>query len=81
LGHDDLTAFPLGALSAVLPALADIAEEAHRVDYVGALNLPRVAVLEPVVGHFNLLAVLDDLLEDTIVVADTISPCWNLKRG
>jgi hypothetical protein len=65
----------------VLPALADFAEEAHRVDYVGALDLPRVAVLEPVIGNFNLLPILDNLLEDTIVVADTVSPCWNLKCG
>ena len=59
----------------------DVAEEADRVDDVGSLDLPGVSVLEPVVGNFNLLAVLDNLLKDAIIVADTVSPGGDLKRG
>ena len=59
----------------------DVAEEADGVDDVGSLDLPGVSVLEPVVGHFNLFAVLDHLLEDTVIVADTVSPGGDLKRG
>jgi hypothetical protein len=36
-----------------------MAVESDRDKNVGALDLPRVAVLEPVVRNFNLLAILD----------------------
>ncbi len=42
-----------------------------------ALELPGVAVREPVVRHFFLPAVMDALLEQAVVVADAIAEGGN----
>ena len=47
--------------------------EAYRVDDVGPGELPRVAMREPVVRRLPLPAIGDELLEETVVVADAVS--------
>lgn len=58
--------------------MVHMAVEADRDKNVGALDLPRVSVLEPVVRNFDLLTVLDQLLKDSVIVADTVAPSWDL---
>ena len=81
LSHHDLAIDPVSALDAMLLVLVDAAVEAHGVDDVTALDLPRVPILEPEVGDLNLAAVLDHLLEDAVVVPDAVAPGWQLKCG
>ena len=49
----------------------------------GALHLPRIAHLEPVVGVLHLLASLgvNGLLEETILVAETVAPRGKVEGG
>jgi len=49
--------------------------------HVHPLDLPRVAVAEPVVRNLDLVAVLDDLLEDAVVVSDAVAPGWQVESG
>src|SRR6516165_12058257 len=44
------------------------------VGYLRALELPRVQKGQPLFGVFLLPAVLDDLAEQTVVVADAVTP-------
>ena len=48
---------------------------------IDTLDLPRVAVLKPVVRDLDLGAVLDDLAEDAVLVADPVSPGWVVEGG
>ena len=48
---------------------------------INALNFPRIAVLKPIVRDLDLGAVLNDLAEDTVLVADTIAPGWVVEGG
>ena len=59
-------------LVAVLDAV-DPAAEADRVRDLGPLELPRVAGGQPVLGELVLPAVLQDLPEDAVVVADAVA--------
>lgn len=43
-------------------------------------ELPRVEV-QPVVGDFNLVAVNDFLLENTVAVSQTVTPGREVERG
>jgi hypothetical protein len=45
-----------------------------------ARDLPRVREREPVVGHLDLSAVADNLLEDPVVVADAVAPRRQVQR-
>src|SRR4029077_20006209 len=51
----------------------------HRI--VRAGNLPRVGAPEPIVRQFVLPAILDGLLEDTVLIPQSITHGWNLHRG
>ena len=42
-------------------------------------KLPRIEV-KPVVRHFDLIAIYDLLLEDSIAISETISPGWVVER-
>ena len=47
----------------------------HHLCILRSAKLERIAVLQPVVGYFYLITVLDGLLEHTIAIADTASVC------
>ena len=53
--------------------------EIYRICKVRSLQLPRVSVLEPVVWLLHLIAVLDLLAENAVVISDSISICRKLK--
>ena len=42
-------------------------------------KFPRIKV-EPVIGHFNLIAIDNLLLEDTIPISQTVAPSREVKR-
>ena len=48
----------------------NLAAEANRYLLLRACNLPHAAVLKPVIGRFNLLAVNDELLEQAVFISD-----------
>ena len=58
----------------------DVAAEADRVGDLGALELPRVAEGEPVIGQLVLYAALDHLAEQPVLVADAISVRRDAER-
>mmetsp|Transcript_13500 Transcript_13500/g.35937 ORF Transcript_13500/g.35937 Transcript_13500/m.35937 type:complete len:419 (-) Transcript_13500:13-1269(-) len=76
-GLDDLAPCPLPALAVVLK----VTEEADGIGDVETLDLPRVAVDEPVVGDLNLVEILDLLLEHAILVADAVAPAREVESG
>lgn len=49
--------------------------------HVNSLDLPRVAIAEPVVRDFDLVAILDNLLKNSVIVADAVSPCGIVQGG
>src|SRR5262245_10050139 len=57
---------------------ADRGIELDRDDFLRAPHFPGVGVTQPEVGMFNLVAVLDLLAEDTVVIAQPIAYCRNL---
>ena len=79
-GNNLLTAFPLGD-TGTTAALSESTEEADGVGDIGAFNFPGVAFGEPVVGHLNLIAVLDLLPEYSVVVPDPVAHGGYVKRG
>ena len=62
----------MGALVVALDHF-DPAAEADGVIVFGAVEFPRIAVDEPVLGRFLLPAAADDLAEQAVVVADAIA--------
>ena len=83
IGHSDdlLAAFPVGSLGVTVLVLVGDTIESNLVSDILSLNLPWVSVVKPKIRNFSLVTILDDLLENTIIVSDTISPSWNLKSG
>jgi len=78
---DGLAVLPVAALDALgVGRPADLAVKLDLVLHVHALDLPRVAVAEPVVRHLHLVAVLDQLLEDAVVVANPVPPGRIVQR-
>ncbi|OPZ04772.1 MAG: hypothetical protein BWZ09_01577 [Alphaproteobacteria bacterium ADurb.BinA305] len=61
--------------------LLQVAAEADAHADLGAGELPRVAVREPVVGHLDLLPVDDLLAEHAVVVADAVAEAGHAERG
>ena len=49
--------------------LNDFAIEPHRIVDITAFHLPRVSVLQPWIGKFNLIAIDNALCKDTILVS------------
>lgn len=80
-GNDLLAALPLGSFSAAVLVLLRVAVEADLVSDVLSLDLPGVAVVEPEVWDLNLVAVSDLLLEDTVVVSNTVAPSRDFECG
>ena len=56
------------------------AAEVDVVDHLGPLELPRVAERQPVLRIFLLPAVLDDLAEQAVVVADAVAVGGDAER-
>jgi len=81
LRDNDFTTIPLSALDTVIIVLAYMTEKANRVGDIRTFDLPRIAKLFPVVRYFLLAAFVNDLLENSVVVADTIAPSGNLHSG
>mmetsp|Transcript_41521 Transcript_41521/g.96930 ORF Transcript_41521/g.96930 Transcript_41521/m.96930 type:complete len:774 (+) Transcript_41521:686-3007(+) len=57
------------------------AVEGDRVRDVKALDLPGVAVRQPRVGELDLDAILDALLEHTVLITDTVAPSRQVEGG
>ena len=74
-------AFPEGLLDAVVPDLLDVAVEPDLVLHVEALDLPGVALVEPVIRLLDLVAVADGLLEDAVGVPEAVAPAGVVERG
>jgi hypothetical protein len=58
----------------------DVPAKAHRVHDARPLEFPRVAEREPLLRHLVLPAVVDDLPEDAVVVADAIAVRRDAER-
>ena len=65
------------SLHAVNRTLLAATAEVNHIAHVHALNLPGIAVGQPEVWVLHLPSVLDTLLEDAIVVPDSVSPCYS----
>ncbi len=74
LGHHCLALDPIAALNTVFCIFFNSAVELDWIDDVTAFNLPRVTVFEPEIRDLDLAAILNHLLEDTIVVPDAVAP-------
>lgn len=58
----------------------DVSVEPDRVGHIETGDLPRAFTVEPRVGRFQLLAgVAQQLLEDTVLVAQTVAPAWQVE--
>ena len=65
---------------AVAPGI-DVAKETNGLGGLGTNHLPWIAVAEPVVWLFALEAILDELAEDAVVVANAVSRSRYLEGG
>ena len=77
LGVDPSAAVRVGVVADFL----DVAAELDNACELGTADFPRVAAAEPVVRFLDLVAVLDDLLEDAVVVADAVAVGGEFERG
>jgi len=69
-----LATFPDGFFLPVLLDLADISVEFDWAVDIKSFDFPRISVVQPVVRYLNLVTILDQLSEDTIVISNTVSP-------
>ena len=83
IGHrlHDVAVLVVDVEPAVVPMLVDRAAEAHLEGVLFARSEPDVAVFEPLVGHLDLPAVCDLLLEDAVVVSDRKTACDIVEVG
>src|SRR5512134_3628810 len=58
---------------AVAPARLGASLEVHDERQLGVYDLPRIAEAQPVVRLLDLVAVVDMLLEDAVVVAEAVA--------
>ncbi len=81
-GHHVFGAHPVDAQTAlVVDRLLDVPAELHRIEHLGARELPGIAVPQPVVRMFDLVAVLDALPEHAVLIADTVTVAGQRERG
>ena len=76
-GDDALRRMPYGAVIAML----DVAAEADGEGRLGALQLPHIAVGQPVVRLLHLPAVGDLLAEHAVLVADAVAETDDIATG
>lgn len=72
---------PVRSLGVAVPILVRLAVESDLVGHILALDFPGVAMVQPEVGDLNLVAILNNLLEDAIVVPDSVAPGRDLEGG
>ena len=78
----NLATLPIASLFTVgICSLFTMTKEAHRVNDVRSLNFPRISLLEPEVWDLYLFTITYELLENTIVIPDSIAPCRQFKGG
>ena len=58
-----------------------MATKLHAVGHFGPLELPRVAVGQPVVGYLDLFAVHDGLAEHAVFIANAVAKTRHTQRG
>ena len=83
---DDLVIGQRGDLFAVVPdallaLVVDVAAEADGVALAGAAELPGDVLLGPGIGLLDLFAVLDDLAEHAVFVADAVTDGGDAQGG
>ena len=82
LCKDHLTTLPCASFLTICTCcLYQLAKEAYWVNDVSSLNLPRITLLEPEVWNLYLLSILNQLLENSIVVSDSVAPRRQFKSG
>ena len=80
-GEHPLPTLPvMNAPTRSVALLADVAVQPHRVDRLGALEFPRIAEGEPVLGPLDLPAVVEALLEQAMLVPDAVAEGGDAKR-
>ncbi len=58
----------------------DVAAEPDRIVDLGALEFPRIAVAQPILGNFLLPAVADDLPEQAVIIPNAVAVRCDRKR-
>jgi hypothetical protein len=58
-----------------------VSVEPDLIGDVLTFDLPGIAVREPEIGNFNLIAITNRLLKDTVVVPDAVAPGRNLQSS
>lgn len=80
-GDDSFTILPIRSLNSfVIYSFSYLAIEMNFIFNVNTLDLPRISVTQPIIWNLNLKTVFDNLLKDSIVISDTISPSRIVKR-
>lgn len=74
-----LTTFPSCSLGGSILVLLRVTIESNLVLDILSLNLPWVSVIKPKIWNFDLVTISNNLLENSVLISDTISPCWNLE--
>ena len=59
---------------------SDLTVKFDLVFHINSLDLPRVAVAEPIIRYFYLISILDQLLENAVVIANAVSPGRIVQR-
>ena len=81
-GHDHFTVHPAITLATRRVAVGfGAAVEAHRQQIMAPLNFPRGALTPPVVRLFALVAVVDDLVKDAVIISNPISIARQVEAG
>ncbi|MEY9880360.1 hypothetical protein ABIA43_001894 [Bradyrhizobium sp. USDA 328] len=75
-----LTRMPDRAVAALVLDMLDAAAEIDVVDHLGPLQFPGVAEAQPFIGIFLLPALIDDLAEQAVIVADAVADRGNRER-
>ena len=80
-GNDSFTVLPIRSLNSfVIYSFSYLAVEMNLVFNVDTLDFPRISVTQPIIWNLNLKTVFDNLLKDSVVISDTISPSRIVKR-
>ena len=81
-GPHRLVRHPAGPQPAlVVPGRLGVAVEPDHLQVIGGRELPRIVVEGPVVRVLDLMAVLEDLLEDPVLVPDTVAHGRHVQGG
>lgn len=82
LSKHDLSSLPGASLLTISTLSLDhISKEANWVNDVSPLDLPGVALLKPEVWNLDLLPIFDELLENSIIVPNSVAPRRQFKGG